>query len=195
MEKFNINKVYTDKQAITEMDYQYEKMKEVESSAARCNRFLNMLALYEHFPVLKKLWDYVETAYQYIKKFVRTAMNTVQQILGQIKGQYFYVMRFYNSNHEWVFDKIGSTTQDPYDRLQQNVDYYPDTYYGEIILLYDTEDITPSSVENVFRNYLIRKYGEKNWIRIDRFKCQLDIEDIEAKLPTCIQKLRAAEIY
>lgn len=195
MEKFNINKVYTEKQAIEEMDYQYEKMKSVETSTARCNRFLNMLTLYERFPILQKLWEYVEDAYQYIKKFVRITINTVRQVVSQIKGQYFYVMRFYNRNHEWLFDKIGSTTQDPEDRLQQNVDYYPDTYYGKLMLVYDTEDITPSSVENVFRNYLIRKYGKENWIRIDRFKCKLDIEDIKTKLPTCIKNLRAAEIY
>jgi len=194
MEKFNIKKVYTDKQAIMEMEYQYDKLITVESSTARCNRFFNMLALYERFPILKSIWEYIEDAYQYIKKFVRKTVEAVQDIVGNLKKHYFYIMRFYDRHGDFLFDKIGSTEQDPHDRLNQHLGNYVSAWSGEILLTYDTEEIAPSSVENTVRNYLIKKLGQENWIKIDRFKKKLDLKDIKSKLPTCIEKLRAAEI-
>lgn len=193
MEKFNISKVTNSEQAIQEMDYQYEKMQGLNSSNGRAGRFYNMLALYEKFPVLKTIWMYVEEAYQYTKKFVKLIITKIADMVKSVGHDYFYIMRFYK-NGRHAFDKVGSSN-DVMRRQRQHMDYYVGSVDKcDILLCVDTGTISASSLEDKVRSYFIRKYGEKRFLPKDRFRCQVDIEDIKNKIPACLDALRAAEI-
>lgn len=193
MEKFNISKVFDNVQAMREMDYQYEKLMNVGTSQARCNRFLNMLALYEKFPCLKSIWEYVEDAWQYTKKFVRRVITRLEDIIQSKEHDYFYIMRFYRHGRH-IFDKVGSSAR-PLARKEQHLNYYENVDSADILLCVDTGAIKASSLEDKVRSYFIRKYGEENFLAKDRFLCKVDIEDIKSKIPACLAALRAAEIY
>ena len=195
MEKFNISKIKSDKDAIAEMDYQYEKMLELNSTSGRAGRFYNMLALYEKFPCLKTIWVYIEDAYQYIKKFVRRIIDNVKDILCGNGHDFFYIMRVCHSNGRHWFDKIGSTIH-PERRKKQHADYYGVWKENiDILLCVDTGSIPASSLEDKVRSYFIRKYGKDNFLPKDRFTCMIDLEDIKNKIPTCLDALQMAEIY
>ena len=194
MEKFNIAKISTDKEAIAEMDYQYNKMLDLTSTNGRAGRFYNMLALYEKFPCLKNIWVYVEEAYQYVKKFVRRIVANIADAVCGNGHDYFYIMRVYHSNGRHWFDKVGSTNN-PERRRKQHADYYGVWRENiETLLCVDTGNIPASSLEDKVRSYFRRKYGEDNFIAKDRFTCMVDIDDITNKIPACLQKLREAEI-
>ena len=194
MERFNIDKVNTDKEAIMEMDYQYGKMQNVTSTNGRAGRFYNMLALYEKFPILKRMWEYVESAYQYVKKFVRKVISYIDDLIRGEGHDYFYIMRFYDRKGNYMFDKVGSSIN-PERRKTQHADYYC-TYRWNIktLLCVDTGSIPASSLEDKVRSYFIRKYGKENFKAKDRFLCMVDIDDIMSKIPACLAALQQAEI-
>lgn len=102
-------------------------------------------------------------------------------------------MRFFTRDHQFAFYKIGSSVH-PDLRLKQHEKYYCN-YDGEIVFTVDTEDMAASSLEDKVRSYFIRKYGKDNYKPKDRFLCEIDIEDIKNKIPSCLKALRAAEIY
>lgn len=194
MERFNISKISTNEDAIKEMDYQYEKMLELGSTNGRAGRFYNMLALYEKFPCLKNIWTYVENAYQYVKKFVRRIITDINNIICGEGHDYFYIMRFYDRNGRHWFDKVGST-KNPERRKKQHADYYGAWRENiDILLCVDTGSIPASSLEDKVRSYFIRKYGDNNFLPKDRFTCMVDIDDIESKIPACLNALQMAEI-
>ena len=194
MERFDISKISSDKDAIAEMDYQHSKMLNVTSTNGRANRFYNMLALYEKFPCLKNIWVYVEDAYQYVKKFVRRIISRIEDLVYGEGHDYFYIMRFYHRNGRHWFDKVGSSIN-PERRKKQHSDYYGVWRENiDILLCVDTGDIPASSLEDKVRSYFIRKYGREQFEPKDRFTCMVDIEDIKAKIPACLDALRAAEI-
>jgi hypothetical protein len=194
MERFNISKITTDKDAIAEMDYQYSKMLDLNSTGGRAGRFYNMLALYEKFPCLKTIWVYVEEAYQYVKKFVRRIISNIREAICGEGHDYFYIMRVYHSNGRHWFDKVGSTNN-PERRKKQHANYYGVWNDNiETLLCVDTGNIPASSLEDKVRSYFIRKYGNDNFLPKDRFTCMVDIEDIKAKIPNCLKALQMAEI-
>lgn len=203
MKYFQIEKVTTEEQAINEMEEQYKYLCEADSTSGRKNRSLNMFELYEHFPVLKRIWNYVEDAYRYVERWIKKVVSEVKEIIKEIIEEphdYFYIMRFYKNRwhgnkcfKEHMWDKVGSTNN-PERRANEHLKKY-NADSVETLVCIDTEEIPSTSLEDKVRSYFIRKYGKKNFLAKDRFLCQIDIEDIKAKIPTCLEGLRSAEIY
>ena len=194
MERFNINKITTDEEAFEEMEYQYKKMCDLNSTNGRAGRFYNMLTLYKTFPCLKRIWEYVEDACQYVKKFIRKVINQIHDTVCGEGHDYFYIMRFYHSDGSHWFDKVGSTNN-PNRRKRQHADYYGVwTSNIKTLVCVDTGDIPSTSLEDKVRSYFIRKYGRNHFIAKDRFTCMVDIDDIMSKIPDCLTALRKAEI-
>ena len=201
MEYFQIEKVTTEEEALKEMEEQYQYLCDADSTSARKNRSENMFMLYEQFPILKKVWEYIEDAYRYVQRWVRRAVEKVKEIVEEVitPHDYFYIMRFYRKYwhgkkfiKEFMWDKVGST-KDPDRRMKEHLKKYG-ADEAELLLCVDTEEIPSTTLEDKVRSYFIRKYGKKNFIAKDRFNCMVDIEDIETKIPSCLQKLREAEI-
>ena len=193
MKRFNMKDLTTNAKIISAMDEQYELLQNADTTSKRKTYYKHMCELYERFPLLHDLWIHVENAYHYVKAFIRRIIITVNQIVNDLSHDYFYIMRFYRKDGSFLFDKVGSA-QHPRHRRSQHLNYYDEAYDADILLCVDTGSITASSLEDKVRSYFIRKYGEENFISKDRFKCKVDIDDIKAKIPTCLQKLREAEI-
>ena len=194
MARFNIETLTTNNKIINAMDEEYSLLLNANTTSKRKTHFQHMYSLYERFPFLHDMWIYIKDAYHYTKAFVRRIIVAVNQIVNNLTHEYFYIMRFYRKDGSHLFDKVGSAKH-PRHRKQQHLDYYDEAYDADILLCVDTGEITASSLEDKVRSYFIRKYGEDNFISKDRFKCKVDIEDIQSKIPTCLQKLREAEIF
>jgi len=194
MKRFTMEDLTTNTKIINAMDEQYELLQKANTTSKRKTHFQHMCKLYESFPILRDLWIYVKDAYHYVKAFVRRVIVQVDQIIKDLSHEYFYIMRFYRRDGSFLWDKVGSA-QNPTRRRKQHLDYYDEAYEADILLCVDTGEITASSLEDKVRSYFIRKYGEDNFISKDRFKCKVDIDDIKSKIPSCLQKLREAEIY
>ena len=192
--RFNIERIKTDDQALEEMNHQYNKMLEVDSTSARKTRFEHMLDIYDKFPSVREIWQYVKDAAHYVKKFIKRCVQKFEEIIGDFlkEHDYFYIMRFYDSKGKFYFDKIDSSV-DVERRLKQHLNKYPASS-GEILFSFDTEHIDASSLENIIRNYLVKKHGIKNYIPKDRFSVRIDVEDIAEKIPKSMEYLRMAEI-
>ena len=193
--RFNIDRIENDEQALEEMNHQYNRMLNVESTSARKSRFYNMLDIYDRFPVVRELWQYVKDAAHYVKKFVKRCVNAVGEIIGNILNNhdYFYIMRFYKENGDFAFDKIGSSI-DVERRFKQHIENYKEVDHGKILFKFDTEYVAASSLENVVRNFLVKTYGAKKYIPKDRFSCRIDVEAVAQRIPQSMEHLRLAEM-
>lgn len=194
MKRFDLESLTTTKKVIEAMDEEYIKLQNASTTSQRKTCVRHMCSMYDAFPILHDLWIYVKNAYHYVECFVRRMIVEASQIIKCRLHDYFYIMRFYRYDGSHLFDKVGSA-KNPNSRIKEHLNYYDDAYSGEILLCVDTGDITASSLEDKVRSYFIRKYGEDNFISKDRFKCKVDIKDIKSKIPTCLDMLRAAEIY
>ena len=193
MERFNPNAYTTNAEIIEAMDVEYNKLQNADTTSKRKTCLKHMVALYERYDILHKLWVYIKDAYHYAKCFVRRVIVEVNQIIKHWSHDYFYIMRFYRRDGSFLFDKVGSA-QNPKTRLEQHLNYYGEAYSGEILLCVDTGSVAASTLEDSVRDYFIRKYGFENFISKDRFKCKVDIADIKAKIPSCLERHLAAQI-
>lgn len=172
------------KEAKAAMDRYYEQLQNAKTNYLKKNIFSLMKELYDNYACIRKLWDYIEDAWQYTKRFIKKTLSYDTDI-----HDYFYIMSF--NVDENRFYKIGSSRH-PDRRLKQHEKNYGTT--GTILYTYDTQDVPSSSLENQVRKYLINKYGEEYYIPKDRFICDIDIQDITHKIPRCMKSLKAAEI-
>lgn len=184
-----LNEIRGQTEAKEAMEFHYAELQKADNTFDRKEHCNIMLKIYNKYACVRKIWDYIENAFLYIKRFIKK----IERFFTPEKHDYFYLMRFFDHYGNFAFYKIGSSIH-PDLRLKEHEKYYCD-YYGEIIFTVDTEDMTASSLEDKVRAYFIRKYGKDNFIPKDRFICDIDIEDIQKKIPACIKALRAAEIY
>ncbi len=193
--RFNVNRISSDEQAKEEMNYQYGKMMEAETTETRKTRFEHMLDIYDKFPIVRETWEYVKEALRYTAKFIKRITQQVVEAIENILHyhDYFYIMRFYDKDNKHVFDKIG-TSVDVERRMKQHLNKYPSVDHGKILYTIDTHKVDATSLESVARNYLVKKYTLKNFISKDRFKVKIDVQDLAEKLPNSLAILEQAEL-
>lgn len=124
----------------------------------------------------------VSTIKTYIKKYtdslLEQAKNLFLKITKKIKTtllagrQLIYLFKFYTSNGEILFSKVGTTTKLPEDRLNQEIRYYRthglDVATTEICSVIDCGDIPAEGAESALRAYFIHKYPN-TFHKNDRF--------------------------
>ena len=120
MERFTMDNLTTNTKIINAMDEQYELLQKANTTSKRKTCFNHMYALYEKFPILHDLWEYVATAYHYTKAFIRKVIINVNQIVNNLSHEYFYIMRFYRRDGSFLWDKVGSA-QHPKHILNQHL--------------------------------------------------------------------------
>ena len=106
---------------------------------------------------------------------------------------YFYIVEMYDRHGRLLWTKIGATKNFE-KRMKQHYNYYNEVYDIKTLFVIDTQDIPAEEVENKVRTYLLKRYGRTHYIPNDRFTRKINLEELVAKIPACIQKLREAEI-
>lgn len=114
-------------------------------------------------------------------------------------GNYLYIITLVDKENQRVWDKIG-TTKNIARRMQEHL--YNKVYKNAGVtdfILKKYIDISAYNfdiieLESKIRTYLRKKLGDDKYLKNDRFTCEIDVNDLETKIPGCVQKLQEAEI-
>ena len=178
-----------------EMEIAVAKMNEADTSYQRKKWFEVALALYENFPVLREIWDYMNTAHLYVDRFVKRVVEKVKQAIDcnlpprmriiwngiekmPDNVQQCYLIRLLDRNKELIWSKVGTTTKATQKRMTQHLDYYKKdgVRFVEVVRLWSCGDIDAEGAESMFRSHYIKKHPN-TFRKNDRFTgVEFDLE-------------------
>lgn len=121
-----------------------------------------------------------------VKKAVSRISNYGAEVIEKVpitfaKGtKICYLFKFYNSEGDLLFSKVGTTERTTQQRLKEEIIYYKkrslDVAKAVIESVFDTGDLEPEGAQDYAKGHFIRKY--KNcYIRNDRFACDIDVNE------------------
>ena len=119
------------------------------------------------------------------KKIVKRARKTRDDIIEKVpvvfaKGtKLCYLFKFYNSNGELIYTKVGTTERTIRERLREELRDYrktKDIKYATVESVFDTGELFPEGVQDYIKGMWMRKYN-KYYVRNDRFTCDIPTED------------------
>ena len=119
------------------------------------------------------------------KKIIKRARKTRDDIIEKIpvvfaKGtKLCYLFKFYDSNGELVYTKVGTTERTIRERLSEELRDYrktKDIKYATVESVFDTGELFPEGVQDYIKGMWMRKYN-KYYVRNDRFTCDIPTED------------------
>lgn len=123
-----------------------------------------------------------------VKKITKRARKTRDDIIEKVpvvfaKGtKLCYLFKFYDSNDELVYTKVGTTERTINERLTEELRDYrktKDIKYATIESVFDTGELFPEGVQDYIKGMWMRKYN-KHYVRNDRFACDIPTEDFNA---------------
>ena len=199
----------------------YQKNSDYNAMYRACQRCLRILDTAKNFGeewIHKYIIDPAKCVAQRITKIVQRVIKKVRTVVNNyvfsadehidwngiapLTGNQFYLVELLNSLHEIVWPKIGTTTRPTQERFNEHVgSKQPSSYSSKditalkVIGIWDCGEVDPVEVESKVRSYLKRKYGEEHYIKNDRFDCEIDYDDLKAKIPILIKNLQAIEVY
>lgn len=145
--------------------------------------------VWENFSHWQEKYDLdrvAKTIIKKVKKRVSRIRNYGAEVIEKIpivfaKGtKLCYLFKFYDSNGELLFSKVGTTERTIQQRLKEEINYYQkrgiDVAQATIESVFDTGDIEPEGAQDYAKGHYIRKF-KKNYIRNDRFSCDIDVDD------------------
>lgn len=137
---------------------------------------------------------------QTVKKLVTNRSKIDLKELSTLpQGNYLYIITLIDKDNSRVWDKIG-TTNNLYRRMKEHLynKSYKQAGVKDIVIkqFFDISNYTfdVTELESKIRTYLRKKLGDNNYLKNDRFTCEIDIQDLETKIPQCLEKLQEAEI-
>lgn len=184
----------------------------------KCKRILEIATEWGEKWVEKYIYDPTKHIVERITKIVKRATVKVRKIVrGEViksapaidwngikpqTGNQFYLVELLNSLREVVWPKFGTTIRPSEVRFGEHIGNKQPKSYADndvsalkVIGIWNCGDIDPVEVESKVRSYLKRKYGVENYVKNDRFDCELDYDDLKSKIPDIIHKLQEIEVY
>ena len=123
-----------------------------------------------------------------IKKISKRVKKTRDDIIAKVpiifaKGtKLCYLFKFYDSNNELVYTKIGTTERTINERLTEELRQYrktKDIKYATVESVFDAGELFPEGIQDYIKGLWIRKYN-KYYVRNDRFTCDIPTEDFNS---------------
>ena len=120
-----------------------------------------------------------------VKKIAKRARKTRDDIIEKVpvvfaKGtKLCYLFKFYDSNNEVVYTKVGTTERTINERLTEELRDYrktKDIKYATVESVFDTGELFPEGVQDYIKGMWMRKYN-KYYVRNDRFACDIPTEN------------------
>ena len=90
-----------------------------------------------------------------------------------------YLFKFYDSNGELVYTKVGTTERTIRERLSEELRQYRknhDISHATVESVFDTGELFPEGVQDYIKGVWMRKYN-KYYVRNDRFTCDIPTDD------------------
>lgn len=143
-----------------------------------------------------------------IAKKIYTAVNqaiTIHNFIDwngyeSIEGEQFYLIKLYNRAKKFVWLKIGTTSRNSLTRFADHLNSSSTSYlkneisFIKVLGLWKCEGLNATDIENRVRDYLKNKYGEKHYIKNDRFDIEDECDELHKKIPPMIEKLKAISL-
>lgn len=174
------------------MELYYNRMNNCESTSGRSKNFKKMLELWETSPAVRKVWDYVESAFLIVKRFVKRLAEKLVSVPSSesiifntpIYGdgvEQLYFIRMFDENGSLVWSKIGTTSRQTDKRMKEHFRYYKKNGIAKIVVdeVLNCGDYPADMFESSFRAYYIKKYPG-TWKKQDRF-CGIEFDLDEAR--------------
>ena len=137
---------------------------------------------YDLDKIAKKVIDKaIEVATQAKKTIARTGTQIIEKVSTAFdKGtKLCYLFKFYDSNGDLVFSKVGTTERTIRQRLSEEINYYRkhdiDIGFATIESVFDTGDIEPEGAQDYAKGYYTKKH-KGHYMRNDRFTCDINVE-------------------
>ena len=173
--------------------YRYQALIYLAFVEKKDNRFIADLFGYAMSTVRTYKWKYadkLEEAKELFKEYIlhETLENPYEYDLDT-SGQYFYLIKFYNHNDEFLVSKVGTTTQTLRKRLKDhfksNTPYYRrGASYLIIDKVYECTR-NPKGIENALKGELMKKY---DLVGNDQFEVDLNWDDYEDFIQNYLDK-------
>ena len=155
---------------LIQMDMYAERMNNCASTSGRKYNLKKMVELWEKFPSVREVWDYVADAYFITKRFVKRIISTVvPSIAVDTKSvetnhpegsQLVYLVRLLDMDGELVWSKVGTTTRTIKKRMAEHLRYY--RKYGvtdiEVTRVWNCGNLPAEGLESEFRAKYMKKY-------------------------------------
>lgn len=187
-----------EKKAVDRMEFLTENI-ENYSYSYRCKLYHEMVELYNHYKIIRKIWMFIEDAFKIADRFIK---KTTQKIISYIKsiGENYnneiifgenvknfsagvnqtYVLRIYDKNNNFLYSKIGKTENETKERMKQLLSYYIKDGAAIIYVdrVYNCGDITGDAMERYLQSEMIFK-NPKSFIPTDRFNILFNLEELD----------------
>lgn len=174
-----------EKSAVSLFEHYQERMNNVATSSGRRYNFNKMKELYDKYPIIRAMWDFIADARLICDRFVRRAITAVKSILTRSNKsiewgekavdipdgrEQLYLIRLFNSANELVWSKVGTTTRTIEKRMREHLRAYHKNDIVRIVIdrTYDCGDVPAEGLESMFRAHYIKKYP-KTFKKNDRF--------------------------
>lgn len=161
----------SDKEALDLMEVYESRMNACFSTSGRHNNFKKMLDLWQEYPAVRAVWDYVETAFLIVERFVKKTIQKVQELFKltsnviysceKVNGnQLAYLLRLLDKDGNLIWSKVGTTTRTIEERMREHLRYYRkyDVTTIEVTRVWDCGDTDAEGLESFLRSKYIRKF-------------------------------------
>lgn len=175
----------------------YGELNEATSTPARKAIYEKMVALYNKYATIRKLYEWVETARNYVKKFVKRVLSAlalhraskydafIDWECEPDKGETFYLVEIRKAIDRYLlWSKVG-TAQDVVQRMRDEVRDYTKAV-GEQVQLVVKRCIVAADhaqtirAESLMRAHYIQKFGSACFVDNDRFAgVEFDLDEAD----------------
>lgn len=150
--------------ALKAMEEAHTEIAAAGDTRTRRGWFDLMLKLYDRFPAIRKVWEYVENVRALAKRFIKRIKTP--HIIYSASADYpegsqlVYLIRLLDRDGSLVWSKVGTTTRTMKKRMKEHLRYY--RKYGvsdiEVTRIYNCGDLPAEGLESEFRAKYMRKY-------------------------------------
>lgn len=150
--------------------------------AVVCDIWDNFVQWQEKYDLDRVAMTIIKKVAKKITKRVRKTRNDIIEKIPVVfaKGtKLCYLFKFYDSNGELVYTKVGTTERTIHERLSEELRDYrktKDIKYATVESVFDTGELFPEGVQDYIKGMWMRKYN-KYYVRNDRFTCDIPTED------------------
>lgn len=169
--------------ALRDMDVYYNRMGECISTSGRRNNYDKMVALFKKFECVRKVWRWLSEKYYLVDRFVKRVIKNIGKKIEECqdfshRGNWFYLIHFFNKKHELVYSKIGETIRPVSRRAWEETQYYKDVQYSEIIAAWDCGKTSCKTVEDKVKDYLNSNGYLQYYKPKDRYTCRIGFNEL-----------------
>lgn len=128
--------------------------------------------------IINKIKDNINQAKKVI---ARTGVNIIEKVntVFSTGTKLCYLFKFYDSNGDLIFSKVGTTERTIRQRLTEEIKYYRnrgiDVNFATVESVFDTGELEPEGAQDYAKGYYTKKH-KGHYMRNDRFTCDINVD-------------------